>query len=107
METVDLVRNCRLKPIRAELFSNGVARNLTTSTVTFRMVSRNDPTTVKIAAGACVIEDAANGVVRYDPSAADVDTSGDYYGWFIETQNGKSDRWPKDTELLIRILPDY
>lgn len=107
METVQLVRGCRLKPIRAELFANGAPRDLSASTFTFRMVSATDVTAVKVAAGACVIEDAVGGVVRYDPAAADVDTAGEYYGWFVEMQNSKTDRWPKDTELLIRILPDY
>lgn len=64
-------------PITATLTANDVAVNLTGSTVTISMV--NSVTgAVKIANAACTITSPTNGQVSYQPTAANVDTSGSY-----------------------------
>jgi hypothetical protein len=51
------------------------------------------------------VSDAANGKLQYDPQAADVDTEGLYYAYFIlEDGTGKQDTFPaKKGDLRIDI----
>lgn len=63
---------------------DGTAVDLTTATsVTFTLTHVDG--TVKIAAGACAVVTPASGIVEYAWTAADVDTSGDYFGRFTAT----------------------
>jgi hypothetical protein len=62
---------------------NGVPFPLTTSTVKLRMRLPSG-TTFKVDTAA-VVTDAANGAVRYDWAAIDVDTPGDYVAWWSVT----------------------
>jgi hypothetical protein len=65
----------------------------TLTSVVLRMVLAKNPNTVKINNVAVVIE--GPGVVRYDWSAADVDTAELYYYWFIDTDvGGRKQTWP-------------
>jgi len=62
---------------------NGTAFDLTGSTVVFRMRAEGS-STLKVDASATVVA-AASGEVRYDWVSADVDTAGDYLGWWRVT----------------------
>ena len=96
----------RIEPIRKQLLDRfGVPVNLASSTVAFRMVSVVDGA-VKINNAAAVIENAASGRVRYSWQAADVNTVGDYYAWFIRTESGNVEHYPTGAELIVHIIPN-
>lgn len=67
---------------------NGVAFDLTSSTVRFKMRAVNS-TTLKVDAAATIVAPATAGNVRYDWAAADVDTAGTYLVWWEVTTSGK------------------
>ena len=66
---------------------DGVAFDLSSSTVRFKMRAANS-STLKVDASA-TITSAANGQVRYDWASLDVDTAGDYLVWWEVTTAGK------------------
>lgn len=70
------------------------------ATVTFSMRAVGSSTLKVSAAAATVVSEPLN-QVRYDWAAADVDTAGDYLGWFTVTISGQTEDTP---EFLIRIL---
>lgn len=63
---------------------NGVAADLSTSTVKF-MMRPEGSTTNKVNATATIVAPATAGNVRYDWSASDTDTVGDYLFWWRVT----------------------
>ncbi|MGD9644305.1 MAG: hypothetical protein AB7U73_01245 [Pirellulales bacterium] len=96
----------RLEPLRKQLLDRtGTPVNLNSSTVAFRMVAASDGS-VKINDAAAIIEDGANGRVRYEWASGDVDTAADYYAWFIRTEGGKVEHYPTGAELIIHIIPN-
>lgn len=66
---------------------DGVAFDLSSSTVKFKMRAANSDT-LKVDAAATLVT-PAEGTVRYDWAAADVDTAGDYLAWWEVTTSGK------------------
>ena len=111
MQKWETTVDCRLLPIRMLLEdpNTGDPINLSTSSFQFRMISKSTGA-VKVNNATAIIEDADNGAVRYDWAAADVDTAGEYWGWFIqiETASGRKARFPVDGKnLLIVIHDDY
>lgn len=88
---------------------DGAAFDLTGSTVTFSMRLESSDT-LKVSAQSATVVSAAAGTVRYDWAAGDVDTAGDYVGWWTVTTSGKTQDTP---EFLIAIVahvpgdPDY
>lgn len=78
---------------------NGAAFDLTTSTVKFRMRAVGS-STLKVDAAATVVT-AASGDVRYDWVSADVDTAGDYLGWWRVTL--PSGRIQETTEFEVEV----
>lgn len=85
--------------------SAGTAVNLTGVTVAFRTKLVNS-TTAPSLGGAAVIEDAANGQVRYDWQVADTTTAGLYYAhWVVTWGSGKKTTYPNSRYLIVEVLP--
>jgi hypothetical protein len=69
------------------------AYDLTAKTVTFSMI--NAATGVaKVLSQSATIVTAAEGLVRYDFAAADVDTAGVFWGSFEVSDGGETDTYP-------------
>ena len=82
--------------------------DLTSKSVTFKMVNAADGTT-KIAATATgvTVVTAASGTVNYDFSSGGVDAAGVYWGTFIVTESAETDSFPvAQSELKIIIDSD-
>ncbi len=77
-------------------------------TLKFTMVE-SESGTVKVTETSdnVTVTSAAAGEVQYDPVAADVDTPGTYYAYFIaENGSGKQDSFPSETgKFQIAIMP--
>lgn len=78
---------------------NGVAFDLTGSTVVFKMRATN-LVTLKVNAAATVVS-APAGTVQYDWAANDVDTADNYIGWFVITLPGGKLQETPAFELVI------
>jgi hypothetical protein len=76
--------------------------DLTSQTVTFYMKPVASDT-LKVNGAAVAIESAADGEVSYAWEAADVDTVGKYWGWFVRTRDGKTGTHPIGEQLLIEF----
>jgi hypothetical protein len=84
-------------------------------TVVFRMVLVSDGT-VKVNNSAATVVSLGSATtltpaqVRYDWAAADVDTAGEYAGWFIRTSAGSTEHFPvqdhSDPQLRIVFYAD-
>lgn len=84
--------------------ADGDAIDLTGHTVAFRMIAADG--TVKVDNAAATVDDATAGNVSYAWAAADVDTAGTYYYWWIVTRasNSKTERFPGDGRKRLVIL---
>lgn len=81
------------------------AVDLTGKTVKFRMV--NSAGVEKVAESNATVISAAAGTAYYDFQAADVDTAGTYYGYFLVYSGGEFDTFPAvRRELKIVIYDD-
>lgn len=97
-------QGCRLDPIRMKITDpNSGAVDVSTSVFVFRMVSL-DLLTLVVDDEPVTIEDAVNGIVRYDPSALCVANYGAFWGWFVRTAGGKVARYPKSEDQDGRSL---
>jgi hypothetical protein len=103
---VDRMKGDRRTPITGRLTQGGAVVNLTGMSVVFHMVKQDG--TVKVNSQAASIVSAAAGTVSYAPTANDVDTAGEYFGWFIITESGKTDHFPHDGnkyQIVINEIP--
>ena len=94
--------NDRLPSIKATL-----SADLTTALgVDFIMRAKTGSVTPKVNAAA-VIEDAANGVVRYDWLAVDTNTPGEYQAeWEVHWPGPKTQTFPTTSYHTIAVLAD-
>lgn len=90
-------------PITATLYTNGVARDLTGSTVVIYL--RNKRTNaIKVNGSAVTVVSPTAGTVSYQPSSGDVDTEGVYDLEFKETTSGgKTNHYPSDGFEPLRL----
>lgn len=85
----------RITPISGKLVQSGAVVNLTGSTVLFHMVKKDG--TVKVDEQAATVVSAVGGLVRYAPTANDVDTEGEFFAWFIVVDGSSlRDSFPHD-----------
>lgn len=83
-------------PITATLKANGVAVDLTGSSVAITLRDRATQA-VKVNAAGCTITSPTTGQVSYQPLAADVDTPGSYDVEFRQTRgDGSTIHYPSD-----------
>ena len=84
---------------------DGVAVVVSGATVRFHMWGKYNKTAKVDAAGSIV--DGPNGVVKYDWSAADTDTTGTYSGEFeITFIDGSVQTYPNNGYITIKIKDD-
>lgn len=85
--------------------ADGSAIDLTNAS-TVRLYMRNlDTGTLKVNGVACVVENAAAGLVRYDWSAADTDTTGAYAAEFeITFVDSRKMTVPTRGALAVNVL---
>jgi len=79
-----IFEDTRSPSLTGALTVDGVAFDLTGSTVKFKMRAVGSAT-LKVNAAAVVVAPPTAGNVRYDWDAADLDTAGDYIGWWEVT----------------------
>ena len=86
--------------------SNGDVVDLTGNTVKFRMTLESDDS-VKINSSAATIDSATGGKVSYTFTAGDIDTAGNYWGWWIRmTGTGLTEHFPGDGKRLRIIISE-
>lgn len=102
--TLELWRGNRLPLLTDTITSNDTAVDLTGSTVLFYM--RNDTSAaLKINGSTATITSAPAGQVSYSWSADDVDTVGDFYGWWTVNESGLSQDTPEFSISIVEHAP--
>ncbi len=107
MEVQEHIRalGSRLTPLQVALVDDeGDAVDLTGHTVTFYLYDTEG--TAVVTAGSCTITSASGGLVSYSWAADDVDTAGEYWGYFRVYVTGSAtvyDVYPPDRLLRIVI----
>lgn len=90
----------RQPPISGQILTDGLPVDITSATVTFNMRLVGS-STLKVSAGATVVDSAPLGQIHYNPAAIDVDTVGFYVGWWRVTLAGGT--FEDTPEFLIQI----
>ncbi len=87
---------------------DGTVVDLTDLTLKFRMVTSVTPRTDKVALTetGVTVTDAAAGEVQYDFQAADVNTAGKFFAFFVIDDSGKLETFPPDGDKLMVIVDD-
>lgn len=86
---------------------DGTAIDLTGLTVKFKMIDSRGGAKVAETADNVTVTDASAGSVQYDPQAADVDTAGTYYGYFIIYDGSDYEHVPVECgDFIISIAAD-
>lgn len=92
-----------LTPLKAQLYRDGAAVNLTDLTVKFTMYS--DAGALVVDAADAAVVDAATGRVEYDFQDADVDAAGIFWGWFQAFDGDEErDTYPPDGRKLQILI---
>ena len=77
--------------------------DITGQTITFYLADIATGT-IKVNGAAAAIVTAATGQVRYDWTAPDIDTVGEYWGWFVRTTAGKKAHHPGQGHYLRIVI---
>lgn len=86
---------------------NDAAVDITGLTPKFKMVASDGTTKVALTASNVSIVTAASGLVKYDFQAADVDTAGTYWGWFVIVDgSSETDHYPHDGRTFKIVIHD-
>jgi len=94
----------RLPEITGTLRVDGVAINLTSSTVKFIMM--DSAGALKVNASATIVS-ASAGTVSYAWTAADTDTAGLYTAeWEITFTDTRKETVPNGSKLIVEVVPD-
>ena len=80
--------------------------DLTGLTVNFAMYDTEGTAKVEETSEHVTVTDAEAGEVQYDPQAADVDTVGTFYAYFIIEENDAKDTFPAVKGDLIIDIQD-
>jgi len=105
MSDFTIVRNDRLPSI-ACVFGGGSGRTLAAGTTVKFIMALKSTGVVKVSAAA-VIEDATARRVRYDWTALNTDTAGDYVAEFEVTYtDGLVETFPQGRKLSVKVLAD-
>ncbi len=97
----DLLRGPRAFLVNAD----STPVDLTGNTLVFRLVSAVDGS-VKVNNATATIVDSLTGEVRYDWVSTDIDTTGNYWAWFIRTMGGETEHFPVGHVYKIVIKDD-
>lgn len=92
--SIQIWKGNRLPALAATITVDGSAFDLTGSTVTFSMRPVHSGT-LKVNGATATITTAASGMVGYSWQSTDVDTVGDYVGWWTYNSGGKSQDTPE------------
>lgn len=92
-----------LPALRAQLTDiDGVIQELTGATVRFNL--RHRGTSEPILGGDCVVEDEAQGIVRYEWQEEDTEMPGEFEGEFEVTLSAKTITFPNGRHIRVRII---
>ena len=78
----------------------------TGKTVEFRMVDQSGTDVVAQTATGVTVDVGTVGTCQYDFAAADVDTAGRYYAYFVVTSGGLEDTFAVESRDLVICLGD-
>lgn len=95
-------KGARQPSLYGQILSDGLPVNLAGATVTFYMRPIGS-STPKVNGAAAVIDTPSTGSVHYAWAAADVDTAGNYLGWWRVTTAGQYE----DTPEFLIIVTDH
>jgi len=94
-----------IKGSRGPALKIQVSKDISSATSkVFTMVSVKDGTIKVSQKAAAFITDGTDGGIQYSWAADDVDTVGDYYGWFEITLNSKIEKYPTDGWLAVKVI---
>lgn len=87
---------------------DGTAVDLSDLTVKFKMKDAQGNVKVALTETNVTVTDAEAGECQYDPQAADVDTAGTFYAYFVtEDAAGNKDTFPARTgDFEVIIMPN-
>lgn len=89
--------------LRVKLLEDGNPFNLDGYTVTLRM-KRTDADSLLVDEASMSIENAPRGIVTYDWSSSETDTSGTYLIECVVTNGSEQITFPNDTYTKLRIM---
>lgn len=97
-----LAKNARLPDLEIQVLDESVAVSLTGATATFSMDDESG--TNKVNGVAAIVSVPADGKVKYEWAALDVDTEGVFFGQFDIVVSGKSFKVPNNRTQRLRII---
>lgn len=102
--TLSLWKDNLLPSLTDTITANGTAVNLTGSSVTFSM-RNSESAAMKVTGASATVVTPASGTVRYDWTADDVDTVGDFECWWTVVTSGKNQDTPEFALSIVEHAP--